>query len=356
MLTSKSIIGVKTINIVLAKRLFGRNFLIKWVIIRDYYHQLINPKRKILAILFELKYDPPVGEVVKLSKSVSTILAPNASPMTFRGTQTYLIGEGDEVAIIDPGPKIPSHLQAINRALRGKKLIAILITHSHVDHSPLGKEISDKHNVPIYAFGGTGEGKSEIMRKYTEKFEIGGGEGIDHLFKPDVLISTGDHISCSSWSIEAIHAPGHMSNHLCFSLNQCEALFSGDLVMGWATTLISPPDGDIGQYKDSLNNLLKRKENLYYPGHGGPLKSAKKMVLAHLNHRNDREAEILNSISKKGCKIVEIVDSVYNDLSENLKIVASRNVLAHLIHLIEKGLVLVEGDNVSLDSIFRMKK
>ena len=355
MLTSKSIIGVKTINIVLAKRLFGRNLLIKWVIIRDYYHQLVNPKRKILAILFELKYDPPVGEFVKLSKSVSTILAPNASPMTFRGTQTYLIGEGDEVAIIDPGPKIPSHLQAIDRALRGKKLIAILITHSHVDHSPLGKEISDKHNVPIYAFGETGKGKSEIMRKYIEKFEIGGGEGVDPLFKPDVLISTGDHISCSSWIIEAIYTPGHMSNHLCFSLNEGECLFSGDLVMGWATTLISPPDGDIGQYKSSLDSLLARKEDLYYPGHGGPLRNAKKMVFAQLSHRNNREVAILNSISNMGCKIDEIVDSVYSDLSDNLKIAASRNVLAHLIHLLEKGLVVVDENNISLDSTFRVK-
>ena len=308
-----------------------------------------------MAILFELKYNPPVGEFVKLSKSVSTILAPNASPMTFRGTQTYIIGEGDELAIIDPGPNIPAHLKAIDRALLGKKLIAILITHSHVDHSPLGKEISDKHNVPIYAFGGTGEGKSEIMRNYTEKFEIGGGEGVDTLFKPDVLISTGDHISCSSWSIEAIHAPGHMSNHLCFSLNQCEALFSGDLVMGWATTLISPPDGDIGQYKASLSSLLKRKENLYYPGHGAPLKNAKKMIMAQLSHRNDRETDILNSISQKGSKISEIVDSVYSDLSDNLKIAASRNVLAHLIHLLEKGLVVVDENNISLDSTFRVK-
>ena len=308
-----------------------------------------------MSILFELKYDLPVGEFVKLSKDVSTILAPNASPMTFKGTQTYLIGGGDELAIIDPGPNIPAHLQAIERALRGKKLTAILITHSHIDHSPLAKEISDKHNVPIYAFGGTGEGKSEIMRKYTEKFEIGGGEGVDTLFKPDVLISTGDHISCSSWSIEAIHTPGHMSNHLCFSLNQGECLFSGDLVMGWATTLISPPDGDIGQYKASFNNLLKRKENLYYPGHGAPLKNAKKMVLAQLNHRNEREVDILNSISQKGSKINKIVDSVYQDLSDNLKIAASRNVLAHLIHLLEKGLVLVDDDNMSLDSIFKIK-
>ena len=355
MLTSKSIIGVKTINIVLAKRLFGRNLLIKWVIIRDYYHQLVNPKRKILAILFELKYDPPVGELVKLSKDVSTILAPNASPMTFRGTQTYIIGEGDELAIIDPGPNISAHLQAINKVLRGKKLIAIFVTHSHVDHSPLGQEISDMHNVPIYAFGGTGEGKSEIMKKYTEKSEIGGGEGVDPLFNPDILISTGDYVSCSSWSMEAIHTPGHMSNHLCFSLNQGEALFSGDLVMGWATTLISPPDGDIGQYKASLNSLLKRKENLYYPGHGAPLKNAKKMVLAQLNHRNEREVDILNSISQKGSKINEIVDSVYHDLSDNLKIAASRNVLAHLIHFVEKGLVLVDDDNMSLDSLFKIK-
>ena len=244
---------------------------------------------------------------------------------------------------------------AIDRVLRGKKLIAIFITHSHVDHSPLGREISKQHNVPIYAFGKSGEGKSQIMQKYKEKFDIGGGEGVDPLFKPDVLISTGDHISCSSWSIEAIHTPGHMSNHLCFSLNQCEALFSGDLVMGWATTLISPPDGDIGQYKASLNSLLQREENLYYPGHGAPLKNAKKMVLAHLNHRNEREANILNSISQKGSKINEIVDSVYHDLSDNLKIAASRNVLAHLIHFLEKGLVLVDDENMSLDSLFKIK-
>ena len=308
-----------------------------------------------MSILFELNYDLPVGELVKLSKGVSTILAPNPSPMTFKGTQTYIIGEGDELGIIDPGPNIPAHLQAIDRVLRGKKLIAIFITHSHVDHSPLGREISKQHNVPIYAFGKSGEGKSEVMQKYKEKFDIGGGEGVDPLFSPDILISTGDYISCSSWSIEAFHTPGHMSNHLCFSLNQGESLFSGDLVMGWATTLISPPDGDIGQYKSSLDRLLERKEDLYYPGHGGPLKNAKKMVSAQLSHRNNREAAILNSISNMGCKIDEIVDSVYSDLSDNLKIAASRNVLAHLIHLFEKGLVLVDGNNISMDSTFRVK-
>ena len=308
-----------------------------------------------MSILFELDYDLPVGELVKLSKDVSTILAPNASPMTFKGTQTYIIGEGDELAIIDPGPNISTHFQAINKVLRGKKLIAIFITHSHVDHSPLGKEISNKFDVPIYAFGETGQGRSDIMRKYMGKFEIGGGEGVDPLFNPDILISTGDYISCSSWSIEAIHTPGHMSNHLCFSLNQGESLFSGDLVMGWATTLISPPDGDIGQYKSSLDRLMERKEDLYYPGHGGPLKNAKKMVSAQLSHRNNREAAILNSISNMGCTINEIVDSVYNDLSANLKMAASRNVLAHLIHLFEKGLVQIDDDNMSLDSIFKIK-
>ena len=232
-----------------------------------------------MSISFELEYDPPIGEIIKLSESVVTITAPNASPMTFKGTQTYIIGDGCEVALIDPGPNIESHLTAIKKALVGKKLLAVLITHSHIDHSPLARPISKIYEVPIYAYGRSGKGKSSIMEKYTRGVELGGGEGIDYNFNPDVLISSGDHLSCSSWIIEALHTPGHMSNHLCFSLNKGEALFSGDLVMGWATTLISPPDGDIAQYKDSMSKLLGRSENPYFPGHGGPIKNAKKMVL-----------------------------------------------------------------------------
>lgn len=301
------------------------------------------------------KYNPPVGVLIRLSDEVSTITAPNSSPMTFKGTQTYLIGKGKEVAIIDPGPVSEGHLQAIKESISGKKLSGIFITHSHLDHSPLGKIISQEYESPIYAFGKSGDGRSEIMKKYALMEDIGGGEGVDYEFEPDVFLTSKNFIDGADWTLEAIHTPGHMQNHLCFSLNNGQAIFTGDLVMGWSTTLISPPDGDMGQYKKSLQNLLSRSENIYYPGHGAPIKGAKDTVRVQLNHRIEREKQIIFEITGNGKSIPDIVETIYPTLSQGLKIAACRNVFAHLLHLSEMDMVKTLNGVISQSSIFKLK-
>ena len=296
------------------------------------------------------EYNPPIGQIIKLSGAVKSIVAPNASYMTFKGTQTYIIGKGDSVALIDPGPIIESHLQALEFALEKKKLVGLFITHSHSDHSPLGKIISKKYNVPIFGFGDSESGRSAIMQKLSKSDNFGGGEGVEKGFEPDISLSSNDFVSSTDWVLEAIHTPGHMSNHLCFSLNNGEVLFTGDLIMGWSTTLISPPDGDVGQYKDSLALLLSRNDQLYYPGHGAPILDGKALVNEHLKHRIQREKEILLAISKQGSNILEIVEKVYPDLTEFLKPAASRNVFAHLINFFENGLITTDTNNPSTKS------
>ncbi len=310
-------------------------------------------KGKKLHSSSEHNFDPPIGTLINLSCNVATITAPNASPMTFKGTQTYLVGANDEVALIDPGPAEDSHFEAIRRSLYRKKLVGIFVTHSHLDHSPLAKKISNEYGVSTYGFGSSTDGRSETMKKIANLGTIGGGEGVDLAFSPDIKISSGDYVSNSEWTLEAIHLPGHMSNHLCFSLNDGEALFSGDLVMGWSTTLISPPDGDIGQYKDSLRRLLERKEDLYFPGHGPPLLKAKKVVSDHLMHRLDRENAILACVNANGINILDIVNIVYSGLSGNLKYAAARNVLAHLLELKERGLINSDDDDISIHTVFK---
>ena len=308
-----------------------------------------------MSVLLQAKYDPPIGQIIDLSDEVKSIVAPNASYMTFKGTQTYIIGKGDSVALIDPWPIIESHLQALEFALEKKKLVGLFITHSHTDHSPLGKIISKKYNVPIFGFGDSESGRSAIMQKLSKSDNFGGGEGVDKGFEPDISLSSNDFVSSTDWVLEAIHTPGHMSNHLCFSLNNGEVLFTGDLIMGWSTTLISPPDGDVGQYKDSLALLLNRKDQLYYPGHGAPILEGKTLVKEHLIHRIQREKEILLAICKQGSNILEIVEKVYPDLTELLKPAASRNVFAHLINFFENGLITIDTNNPSTKSKYFLK-
>ena len=171
-------------------------------------------------------YNPPIGKIINLSDDVRLVVAPNASYMTFKGTQTYIIGRGKEVALIDPGPINEFHLEALNYALEKKKIIGIFITHSHTDHSPLGKIISKRYDTPVYGFGTSGSGKSKIMEKLSQVKNIGGEEGIDKKFNPDINLSSNDFVSSADWILEAIHTPGHMSNHLCFSLNALKKLFN----------------------------------------------------------------------------------------------------------------------------------
>ena len=274
------------------------------------------------------------------------ITADNASPMTFTGTRSYVLGT-DNLIIIDPGPASAEHFNSIMEYIGKRKLTDIILTHSHVDHSPLSRRLKNETGASIIGFGSADEARTNFMKRLSSSLDLGGEEGIDKELALDEKVYDKQFFERNNYSFEVIHTPGHLSNHICLSVKEKKALFSGDHVMGWATTLISPPDGDLGSFMKSLEKLSTRDEKIYYPGHGKPLKEPKQMVLAQIAHRRDREKQILNSIAKISRTPEEIVDNVYIDLNPMLKRAAVRNVLAHLIDLYERGKVTVDEFSIS---------
>ncbi len=280
--------------------------------------------------MFNTEHKPEIGVEERLIEGLSVVTAPNASPMTFTGTRSYILGDR-EVAIIDPGPNDPAHLAALQAALRGRKVSHVLVTHSHVDHSPLAHAF----DAPVLAFGPSGAGMSAVMQGLGD---LGGGEGIDAGFVPDVTLADGDIVQGDGWVVEAIHTPGHMSNHLCFAFNG--GLFSGDHVMAWSTTLVSPPDGDLTQFMASLRKLQGRREARYFAGHGPVLEDPQAMLTHQIAHRLGREAQILEALPND---IPAITVAVYMGLDGRLLPMAARNVLSHLIDLCARGKVRCNG-------------
>ncbi len=280
--------------------------------------------------MFNTDHKPEIGVEEGLAEGLCVVTAPNASPMTFTGTRSYILGER-EVAIIDPGPNDPAHLAALQAALRGRKVSHVLVTHSHVDHSPLARAF----DAPVLAFGPSGAGMSAVMQGLGG---LDGGEGIDADFMPDVSLADGDIVQGNGWQLEAIHTPGHMSNHLCFAFEG--GLFSGDHVMAWSTTLVSPPDGDLTQFMASLRKLQGRDEARYFAGHGPVLEEPQAMLAYQIAHRMKREAQILEALPND---IPAITAAVYKGLDSALLPMAARNVFSHLIDLCTRGKVRCNG-------------
>ena len=301
-----------------------------------------------MAISFDTNHKPLIGEAEQLENDLVVITADNASPMTFTGTRTYILGT-DNLIVIDPGPDSLAHLSSIMKYIGKRKVTDILLTHSHIDHSPLSRRLKTETGARIIGFGSADEARTRFMKKLSSFLDLGGEEGIDKDLLLDTKVVEKQILTLNNYSIEVVHTPGHLSNHICFSLKERKILFSGDHVMGWATTLISPPDGDLGSFMNSLEKLSVREEVIYYPGHGKPLKEPRKMVLAQIKHRRDREKQILNSVSKISRTPAEIVDDVYVGLNPMLKAAAIRNVLAHLIDLYER-------DKVSTDKFSQTAK
>ena len=294
-----------------------------------------------MAISFDTNHKPAIGEAEQLEYDLVVITADNASPMTFTGTRTYVLGT-ENLIIIDPGPDSAAHLSSIMKYIGKRKVTDILLTHSHVDHSPLSRQLKTETEARIIGFGSADEARTTFMKKLSSSLDLGGEEGIDKDLLLDEKVYEKQILKLNNYSIEVVHTPGHLSNHICFSLKERKILFSGDHVMGWATTLISPPDGDLASFMNSLEKLSSREEIIYYPGHGKPLKEPRKMVLAQIKHRRDREKQILNSVSKMSRTPAEIVDDVYVNLNPTLKAAAIRNVLAHLIDLYERDKVFTD--------------
>ena len=286
-------------------------------------------------------FNPSVGKTVELAPNLRRILAPNASPMTFRGTNTYLLGSRD-IAVIDPGPPDEAHMQAILDTLEGHQRIShIIVTHSHIDHSPLAMVLAQFTDAKVHAFGSSKAGRADIMANFDD---LGGGEGIDETFLPDVALADGDTVHGSNWSLTALHTPGHMGNHLCFAWNESAALFSGDLVMGWATSMVSPPDGSLSDFMASLEKLKTRgSDHVYYPGHGAPIEQPLERVQELLDHRRTRETQIIDALRGIEATPAELTKRIYTEINPKLLPAAERNVLAHLIDLASRNVVAPSG-------------
>ncbi len=286
------------------------------------------------ALHFDRDFAARPGEPEQVSPLIRRVLANNPSPYTFKGTSTFIVGRG-RVAVIDPGPDDAGHLHALLHALRGETVSHILVTHSHADHSPLAAKLRAATGARIYAFGAVAAGPPGGLRL---------DAGIDHDFVPGVTLADGEAIEGQGWTLEALHTPGHMSNHLCFALRQEQALFAGDHVMAWATSVIAPPDGNMGQYYDSLRRLLVRDDQVYHPAHGPSRRDPLPLVRGYLSHRKMREGAILERIRQGAKRVEDIAAAIYADVDPRLHGAAALSVRAHLEHLVELGRVRDTGD------------
>jgi glyoxylase-like metal-dependent hydrolase (beta-lactamase superfamily II) len=285
-----------------------------------------------MAIPFIKELDFQYGEPRTVTPNVRRVVARNPSAFTFKGTGTYIIGHG-HVAIVDPGPAIQEHVDAVLNAIRGETVTHILVTHTHVDHSPATPALKAATGAPVYAFGPHPKPPEGVVTE----------QGGDHDFAPDITLRDGEVVNGKGWMVEAIHTPGHISNHLCFALREDNALLSGDHVMGWSTAVISPPDGNMRSYFESLRKLLPRDESLYIPTHGAEIRDPRPFVQAYIDHRLDRERQIMACLRDGLDTVPAMVQRMYKDVPAILHPAAGRSVLAHLIQFVAEGRVQCDG-------------
>ncbi len=265
---------------------------------------------------------------------VRRVLAGNPSAFTFTGTQTYVVGNGSDVAVIDPGPDEPDHLAALIAAIGGAKVTAICCTHTHRDHSPAAAPLARLTGAPI--IGCAALSLDDDGPRADAPF--------DTSYRPDRVLTDGESLSGDGWTLTAVATPGHTSNHLCYALAESGALFSGDHVMGWSTTVIAPPDGDMAAYMASLHNLHEREDSVLYPAHGAPVTKPRQFVRGLIGHRRSRENQILKLVTGGTALITDMVPIMYKGVDSGLHPAAARSVLAHLIDLENRGIVAVEGN------------
>ena len=301
-----------------------------------------------MAMAFDRSFEAPYGIEQRLSLRVARLLAPNPGPFTFRGTGVYIVGGGDrsvgdsrsdhnEVAVIDPGPDLPEHIEALKRAIGGRRVSHILITHTHNDHSPAARPLKEWSGALTYGFGAHTSAAAGACDT--------GEESYDRLFVPDVPVKDGEVITGRDFTIECVFTPGHTANHMCYALKEEKALFTGDHVMGWSTSVIAPPGGNMGDYMLSLEKLIARDDAILYPTHGSPIAQPKSLLRAYLTHRRMREAQIASCLERGENSIAAIRARLYADLKPALLSAASLTIRAHLEHMQEEGRVSREGEN-----------
>lgn len=291
-------------------------------------------------------FDFTYGQADTISERVSRIIAPNAGPLTFTGTGTYLVAAPDrrgEVAIIDPGPADEKHLLALLDAIAERSVSHIFVTHTHPDHSPLARPLGEATGARIYA----------ARPPSQEKRTVEVGEANDAAFQPDWVLEDGQSIIGDGWTLEAIATPGHASNHMAFALLEENALFSGDHVMGWSTTVVAPPDGSMRDYMASLDKVIARDFDTIWPTHGPPILDVKPFLDAYRAHRLEREAQIVARLRAGDRTIAQMVGVLYAAVDEKLWPAASLSVLAHLIKLVEEG-VATAPPSPTLSAEFRL--
>ena len=281
---------------------------------------------------FDRSLNASPGVEMRLSPLVSRVLAPNPGPFTFKGTGVYILGAGPSVAVIDPGPALPSHVENLKRILASRRVSHILVTHTHRDHSPAAAALkiwsgAETYGVPLASAPSVaGEGMVD--------------EAHDHDFVPDVVVQDGMRVQGEGFILECIATPGHTANHICYVLQEERALFSGDHVMGWSTSVIAPPDGDMGQYLASLEKLKARQDHILYPTHGSPITKPQEWLGQLIAHRHMREEQILAALKTGPLSIFELVEKLYSTLDGALRPAAAQQVAAHLVHLKARGKVM----------------
>ena len=297
-------------------------------------------------IPFNKTFDFQYGKIERVAPMIRRVVARNPSPFTFHGTGTYIVGEG-EVSVIDPGPDSSEHVDAVLDSMRDETITHILITHTHRDHSPASRALQTECNAISYGFGPHANGNCAIRDEVEE--------GADWDFVPDVKLYDGDVVQGNGWSFECVHTPGHTSNHMCFQLREQKALFCGDHVMGWSTSIISPPDGNMTDYLESLEKLLPRDDSIYWPTHGAAIEDPKPFVRAYIDHRQRREKDIIQCLERDIGFIRDMVPVMYHDLPGSMYPAAARSVFATLLHLHQRGEVSCDSEP-SLGSLYRCSK
>ena len=297
------------------------------------------------TIPFIHKYDFEYAKLEPVSPLIRRVTARNPSGFTFHGTNTYIIGHG-EIAVLDPGPLMDEHIEALKHLLAKETVNHILVTHTHVDHSPAAAPLKEFWQAKSYGYGPHGAGKQE------EGVQIEAGGDMD--FEPDIRVTDGDQIRGNGWTIDCLYTPGHTSNHICFALLEEKALFTGDHVMGWSTSVIGPPDGDMTSYMESLEKLLLRQDEVYWPAHGTCIRNVKSFVNAFIKHRLEREQQILQCLEAGYTAVTDMVPVIYTETDPRMYGAAARSVLAAMIRMIDTGQVTCENETPEVRSTYQL--